>query len=90
VPLQDAKWLRLANRLTSPMSPSSRAATEGPIPLSCCSLLPVAAIRVGQGRVGLFDLLVDHREFGDQLRGELTAGPADHITRTHGGESTTM
>jgi hypothetical protein len=43
VPFQDAKWSRLANLLTSPMSPSSRAAPDGPIPGSCCSVLPVDA-----------------------------------------------
>jgi hypothetical protein len=42
VPFHDAKWFRETKRVMSPMSPSSRAAFDGPIPLSCCSLLPVA------------------------------------------------
>ena len=40
VPFQEAKWPRLANRAMSPMSPSSRAAPDGPIPLICNRLLP--------------------------------------------------
>ncbi len=42
VPFQDAKCPRVGNRDTSPMSPSSRAAPEGPIPCSSSSVLPVA------------------------------------------------
>jgi transposase len=39
--VHDAKWSRLEKRFTSPMSPSSRAAPDGLIPLICCSVLPV-------------------------------------------------
>lgn len=35
----EAKWSRLAKRLMSPMSPSSRAAPDGPMPCSCCKVL---------------------------------------------------
>src|SRR5215207_1357035 len=45
VPLQEAKWPLVGNRETSPMSPSSRAAPDGPIPLSDSSPLPVSATR---------------------------------------------
>ena len=48
VPFQDAKWPRVAKRAMSPMSPSSRAAPEGPIPCSCSRLLPVAVDEFGQ------------------------------------------
>ena len=34
VPFQDAKWLRSGNLVMSPTSTRSRAADEGPIPLS--------------------------------------------------------
>ena len=43
VPFQEAKCAWWRNRPMSPMSPSSRAAPDGPMPLSSCRLLPVAA-----------------------------------------------
>ena len=42
VPFRDAKWARLANRLISLMSPSSRAAPDGPIPCSCAQIADLA------------------------------------------------
>jgi len=45
VPFQEAKCAAVANRRMSPMSPSSRAAPEGPIPFSAPSELPVATWR---------------------------------------------
>ena len=43
VPFHEAKCPAVRNRLMSPMSPNSRAAPDGPIPLSSRSELPVAA-----------------------------------------------
>jgi len=43
VPFQEAKCAAVANRAMSPMSPMSRAAPDGPIPLSSGNELPVAA-----------------------------------------------
>src|SRR6266508_3568463 len=81
VPFHDAKWLRLAKRVMSPMSPSRRAD-----PVESSQPAAGSGDERGQRRVGLLDLLVDYRELGDEIRGELTAGPSDHITGTHGGQ----
>jgi hypothetical protein len=43
VPFQDAKCARVGNRVMSPVSISSRAAPEGPIPCRLVSVVPVAA-----------------------------------------------
>ena len=40
VPFQAAKCPRLAKRVMSPMSPSSRAAPDGPMPCSAWTWLP--------------------------------------------------
>ena len=45
VPFQEATCPRSAKRVMSPTSPISRAALEGPMPLSSCRLLPVALTR---------------------------------------------
>jgi hypothetical protein len=79
VPFQDAKCPRLAKRLTSAMSPISRAAPEGPMP---CSWLQTAAgglDQFGQLPIGVLDLLVDDSEFGGQLAGQLASGTSDDV-----------
>jgi len=43
VPFQEAKWARLAKRVMSATSTSSRGAPDGPIPLSASSEVPVCA-----------------------------------------------
>jgi hypothetical protein len=43
VPFQEAKCARLGNLAMSPVSISSRAAPEGPIPCRPVSVVPVAA-----------------------------------------------
>ena len=45
VPFHEAKWAALRNRSMSPMSPSRRAAPDGPIPLRSLSELPIVATR---------------------------------------------
>ena len=62
VPFQDAKWARLAKRLTSAMSLMRRATPDEPMPCRCCSQLPGRGDQFGQLLFRDFDLLVDQRE----------------------------
>lgn len=41
VPVQDAKWARFGNRVMYPISTSSRAAPDGPMPFRSSSPVPV-------------------------------------------------
>ena len=59
VPFQEAKWSAVANRSMSPMSPSSRAAPDGPIPLSSLQGAAGRGDQRGQLLVRGLDLLVD-------------------------------
>lgn len=54
VPVQDAKWLRPGNRVTSPTSARIRAAPAGPMPWMSIMCDPVARTR-GQQRSGADD-----------------------------------
>jgi hypothetical protein len=42
VPFQEAKWAAVGKRLMFAMSPMSRAAPDGPMPLSSGRVLPLA------------------------------------------------
>ena len=86
VPFQEAKWARLANRAMSPMSPSRRAAPDGPMPCQVHQPAAGAVDQVGEFLFRDLDLLVDDDEFGDQLGGQPAAGLADHVARADGAQ----
>lgn len=65
----------------SPMSPSTRAAPDGPIPLSSRSALPVAAPSVNELLVRGFDFSVGDGQFLNELLSELVAGLGDDAHR---------
>ena len=74
VPFQEAKWARVGNRAMSPVSISSRAAPDGPIPCRLVSVVLVAwAVR--QLFIGGFGALIDALEVADQLGRYLPACP---------------
>ena len=76
VPFQEAKWPRLGKRPMSPMSPSSRAAPDGPMPLRSSRPLPVAATSFGQLACRCLDLLVDRRRARRSARRPAGGGSA--------------
>ena len=80
VPFQEAKWARLVNRPMSPMSPSRRAAPDGPMPCRCCRRLPVLATSSVSCWFAILIFLSIDGEFVDQFGGQLAAGLADDVT----------
>ena len=78
MPFQEAKWPRSAKRLMSPMSPRRRAALDGPIPLSPCRPLPVAATSSVSWVFAALIFLAGGGEFADQLGSQLApCAPGD-------------
>ena len=79
VPFQEAKWPRSAKRAMSPMSPSSRAALDGPMPLRSCRLLPVPATSSVSCAFAALIFLAGGGELADQLTGQPASGPPGDI-----------
>jgi hypothetical protein len=85
VPFQQAKWALLRNRLMSPMSPSRRAAPDGPIPLSWLKRAGSRGDELAEVLVRGPDLRVDGGQLLDEFASELVAGLGDDAdSRRHG------
>src|SRR5688572_1954581 len=84
VPFHEAKCDAVRNRPMFEMSPMSRAAPDGPIPLSSVSELPAAATSWRSCWVRGPDLGVDDGELFDKFAGELVAGLGHDAHRCRG------